>query len=393
MDSGSDENKSKGFAGLDSMVSDVSAEVEKAAQATSPKAHRSEQPPSESSQSPAQSAPRLSPSKSSAPTVSGKSSLGWIIAGVVVLVIWVANSGTPSPSYSPPPSYSAPAPAAAPAPAYAPVPAQVPAPVQVSDEQMPPVGRDNVLSIPQIRWCKREKIRIEAIERVINNAYEHEVNRFNAKVNNYNSRCGEFRYRRGNVEQVDRELTSERASIESKAKSEWVRNSLGLKDGTVATTTKERTPSPNKQTSLPMQDSAPLADSLSYEERGSIESACSTEKTLHGPAAYNKCVSKKISALRSGPRNIDLSGLNYEEKESIESACSTQKTLYGPAEYNKCLSGKLSALKAGPRNVDLSGLSYSDRESIQSACSTQKTLYGPAEYNKCITQKLRQLRR
>lgn len=226
-DSRSNGKKSKGFGGLDSMLSDVSEDVEKAAKAAPPKASPPEPPPSEPSTSPAQPEPRLAPAVSSPPPGAGKSGLGWVIAGVVVLVIWIANSGSgnksqPSPSYSPPPSYSATAPAA---PAYAPA----PAPAQISDEQMPPVGRNNVLNIPQIRWCKRENIRIESIESIINNAYEHEVNRFNAKVGEYNSRCGEFRYHRGNVEQVDRELAPERESIATKAKSEWVRSSLGLK--------------------------------------------------------------------------------------------------------------------------------------------------------------------
>lgn len=80
----------------------------------------------------------------------------------------------------------------------------------VSDEQMPPVGRNNVLDITQIRWCRREKIRIDAIEGLINNAYEREVSTFNAKVDDYNSRCVEFRYRRGQVEQVERELVGQR---------------------------------------------------------------------------------------------------------------------------------------------------------------------------------------
>ena len=246
-DSESNGKKGKGFAGLDSMVSDVSEDVEKTAKAAPPKTPPSEPPPSQLSPQPARPEPRPAPAKSSPPTGSGKSGLGWVIAGLVVLVIWIANYGSGNKSqltqsYSPPPSYSAPAPAPAPAAAPAPAPAAAP----VSDEQKPPVGRDNVLNIPQIRWCKREEIRIEAIESVINNAYEHEVDRFNAKVSDYNSRCGEFRYRRGNVEQVDRELASERESIASRAKSEWVRKSLGLKDGTAAAPRKEKPPAATK---------------------------------------------------------------------------------------------------------------------------------------------------
>jgi len=387
-DSGSNGKKGKGFAGLDSMVSDVSEDVKTAANVSPPTVSPKNLPSAAPSPQAATTESRPAPAESSSSSGSGTSSLGWVIAGIAVLVIWIANSGsgnktqTPTTS-SPTPTYSTPAPASAPA----------PVPASISDEQKPPVGRDNVLNIPQIRWCNREKVRIEAIESVINNAYEREVVNFNTKVSDYNSRCGEFRYRRGNVEQVDRELASERESIAAKAKSEWVRSSLGLKDGTTVMPKKEKSPTVNKQATAPKQESDTSTVSLSYEERESIESACSGQKTLYGPGAYNKCVSQKISALRSGPRNIDLTSLNYSEKESIESACSGQKTLYGPAEYNKCLSNKLAALKAGPRNVDLSGLNYSEKESIESACSGQKTLYGPAEYNKCLTQKLRQFKR
>ena len=187
------------------------------------KAPPPEPPLAKPSPQPAKPEPRSVPAESSPPSGSGSFGFGWVIVGVIVLVIWIANSGTgnksqPAPSYSPPPSYSSPAPAAAPAPTPAPA-------VPVSDEQKPPVGQDNVLNIPQIRWCKREKIRIEAIESVINNAYDHEVDKFNAKASDYNSRCGKFRYRRGDVEQVDRELAYERESIASKEKSEWVQGS------------------------------------------------------------------------------------------------------------------------------------------------------------------------
>jgi len=197
-----------------------------------------------------------------------------------------------------------------------------------------------VLGVAQIRYCKTEKVRIDAFENVINNAYDHEVDRFNRIVNDYNSRCGEFRYRRGDVERVERELAPMVASITSAAKSEWVRGSLGLDSPKKAPAPKT---APAVQTDRPKAEAT--MDSLSYAEKESIESACSVQKTLYGPAEYNKCVSGKLSALKAGPRNIDLSGLSYAEKESIESACSVQKTLYGPAEYNKCLTQKLRQMR------------------------------------------------
>ena len=225
-DSGSNGKKGKGFAGLDSMVSDVSEDVEKAARAAPPKAPPPEPPLTDTPAQPASPEPQPAPAKSYPSSRPWMPGIGWVIVGVIVVAIWLSNAGTGDKSqlgtsFSPPPSYSSTAPSAAPVPAPAPA-------APVADEQKPTVGQDNVLSIPQIRWCKREKIRIEAIEGVINSAYDHEVDKFNAKVSDYNSRCGKFRYRRGNVEQVDRELSSEREAIALKAKSEWVRQSLGI---------------------------------------------------------------------------------------------------------------------------------------------------------------------
>ena len=84
---------------------------------------------------------------------------------------------------------------------------------------------------------------------------------------------------------------------------------------------------------------------LSTKEQESIESACSSDKVLNGPAAYNKCLSRQLSALTPNNRRPDLSGLSTKEQESIESACSSDKVLNGPAAYNKCLSRQISLLR------------------------------------------------
>ena len=126
-DSGSNGKRGKGFAGLDSMVSDVSESVGKAAKAASPKDSAPELPPSEPPPQSSRPEPRSAPAESP-PADSRKSGLVWVIVGVTVLVIWIANSGSgtksqPAPPYSPPPSHSSP-------PAPAPAPAQVQVQVQ-----------------------------------------------------------------------------------------------------------------------------------------------------------------------------------------------------------------------------------------------------------------------
>ncbi|CAB1076205.1 hypothetical protein D1AOALGA4SA_4002 [Olavius algarvensis Delta 1 endosymbiont] len=82
--------------------------------------------------------------------------------------------------------------------------------------------------------------------------------------------------------------------------------------------------------------------------------------------------------LRAEIRRPDLSGLSYEEKSSIELACSHDKAL-GPAKYNKCLQRLLAELKNAPRRLDLSGLTDGEKYSLKLACAYEKSL-GPAKY-------------
>jgi len=94
-------------------------------------------------------------------------------------------------------------------------------------------------------------------------------------------------------------------------------------------------------------------------------------------------------SLKAETRRPDLSGLSYEEKSSIELACSYDKAL-GPAKYNKCLQRHLAELKKAPRRLDLSGLTEEERYSLELACSYEKSL-GPAKYNRCIQRQLTDL--
>lgn len=85
-------------------------------------------------------------------------------------------------------------------------------------EDKPPVGRNHILSYAQIRYCLSEKIRLDAMESLINNYSDTEVDRFNWCVNDYNSRCGEFRYRQGSLQSVHKKVEAERWSIENEGR-------------------------------------------------------------------------------------------------------------------------------------------------------------------------------
>ena len=137
---------------------------------------------------------------------------------------------------------------------------------------------------------------------------------------------------------------------------------------------------------------SPDLTGLSREERSSLESACSSAKYLNGPAAYNNCRTTQLTALRSGTSAPDLTGLGRDELSSLESACSSAKYLKGPAAYNRCRAGQLQALRTGTPSPDLTGLSREERSSLESACSSAKYLKGPAAYNSCRARQLAALR-
>ena len=75
------------------------------------------------------------------------------------------------------------------------------------DFQIPPVAEGRVLSMPELRWCVREDRRIER-ERLVPATSQVDVDRFNRRVRGYNSRCGDFRYRAGDLERARREVAA-----------------------------------------------------------------------------------------------------------------------------------------------------------------------------------------
>lgn len=436
------QDEGKGFAGLSSMVSDVDEVV-----VNTPK--QSQKAPSESA--PQQSAgnsqqAKLTQTYQAPAQPSGGSSAGKWMLGIAVVIglIWIANQSdnnrSSKPAYSPGTSSTSTAPASQPAVV------QPQAPSRPS-ESKPSVGRNNVLSTAQIRYCLAEKIRLDAAESVLNNYSDSDVNRFNGYVNDYNGRCGEFRYRQGALESARRDVDPYRSQLQAEGRSRFVRSS--------STTARSPASTQASKPSRPTPDATVLAiqrrlNELGYnagtpdglfgnktraailafqrdngiavdgnasqgllqkalgagkpthnrntiqitrEEQESLEAACSTDKYVNGPAAYRACIDRHMASLKSGVRRPDLSTLSRAEKESIEAACSTEKYVNGPADYNKCLANQLAALSRQARSPNLSRLSRSERESIEAACSTDKYVNGPAAYNNCLNSQLIDLER
>lgn len=211
----------KGFAGLSSLVSDVDTTPPPAAvpaateprdrQATSASAQREPEPAPEPTQYQTSEEPQQS---------SAESSPGLWIAGAafVIGVIWLIGQ-TSEKSLAPPPVYSPPVESAAP---HVPPPSdrQVPAGLK---ESMPPVGQGLVFSVPQIRYCIAEDIRVESARKVLDSISDDDMSRFNAMVDDYNSRCGNYRYRRGTLESAQRDVEQHRVQLQAEGMSRFAR--------------------------------------------------------------------------------------------------------------------------------------------------------------------------
>ncbi len=86
----------------------------------------------------------------------------------------------------------------------------------------PPIGTGKILSVSMIRWCLREEIRLNhfRVAATLNN----EVAIFNRYVENYNNRCGNYRYREGDLAAARRDVAKEKFTIlenASKEVHEW----------------------------------------------------------------------------------------------------------------------------------------------------------------------------
>ena len=132
------------------------------------------------------------------------SKLKWILGIGSIIVLYMMFSGGSPPkqkSVSSQSAYTATAPKTNVTP-----PQTKPAELTID---VPPVGRDNTLNLPQLRWYFREKIRIETMRDLPTT--NRAIGEFNAIVDNYNSRCGSFRYKQSLFTQAQKDIDAIRA--------------------------------------------------------------------------------------------------------------------------------------------------------------------------------------
>ena len=77
--------------------------------------------------------------------------------------------------------------------------------------ERPPIGTDRVLSLAQIRWCLRGKIRLDYLRNLTST--DEQISRFNLDIIDYNGRCSTFQYRPGTLERARREVEEQEDRI------------------------------------------------------------------------------------------------------------------------------------------------------------------------------------
>jgi hypothetical protein len=90
--------------------------------------------------------------------------------------------------------------------------------VEIPVEELPQVGRGRLFNDSQIRYCLSQKVRLSGWQTSVDSYDRTSVSGFNAKVEDYNARCGHFQYEDGALERVQTQVQSRRAALEADGK-------------------------------------------------------------------------------------------------------------------------------------------------------------------------------
>jgi TonB family protein len=90
-------------------------------------------------------------------------------------------------------------------------------------EELPPIGKGQVLSEEQIAYCLAQGIRVEAMRTLVNRYRREQVDFFNAVVAGFNARCQSYRYEGDARDNAKAQVETHRAQIEADARDSYVK--------------------------------------------------------------------------------------------------------------------------------------------------------------------------
>jgi peptidoglycan hydrolase-like protein with peptidoglycan-binding domain len=353
---------------------------------------------------------------------------GWIAAGAVVVLIVLANLDDQSsaPQIEPTPTTGLfddliPKDRPSGVESQSGTPVMRPEAAVEWNESRPPVGQDRVLTRDELRYCLAESTRIDAMEKIVNEYNQTDVDTFNRYVNDYNSRCSSFRYRQSTLDSVQREVDAVRSRLgqDGRARLRGAQgasnqqrrvadptvqavqarlNSLGYNVGAPDGIAGARTSEAIKRFQLDQGiavdgvASDRLLDQLVAVASSGVSGRQATAEPVSEPQSTPRAPIATSSPAHAGGEPAGLDPLSADEERSLESSCSSAKYTQGPAAYQACITRQLGALQSAPRGHDFSGLTDDEHRSLEAACSSAKYTQGPAAYNRCIAKQLAALR-
>jgi hypothetical protein len=296
---------------------------------------------------------------------------------------------------------------------------------------MPSAGRDQLLSLPELRWCMREDIRIEVLDTL--GARIHAA-RFNEAAGSYNRRCTRFRYRERDFAEARRDIDDARSSIVAEALAEALaltteKNKLaptgysaltkdvqellhalgytpGPVDGRYGARTRSAVESFERARGWPA--SGRISETLRKElldevrgasasmarlfeatasERAAIRAACSAEAGVSG---YNRCVEARLQRLAE-QRPPNTRAVTERESAAIEETCTRSRVLRGEAAYERCVAEQLADLAQLGEKPSLAAATAGQRSAIEDGCGSIGFFYGPAAFYRCAQVRLAEL--
>lgn len=96
-------------------------------------------------------------------------------------------------------------------PSRLPITATVAVPADPYYELKPPVGNEIFLTLEQFRYCKFNKVRLDAMDPKVSNWYA--AKQFRELIEDHNSRCAKFRYRKEDLSTINSDLAARSAEL------------------------------------------------------------------------------------------------------------------------------------------------------------------------------------
>jgi hypothetical protein len=293
--------------------------------------------------------------------------------------------------------------------------------------KMPRTGRNQILSLAELRWCMREDIRLEVLETRRGGS---DSARFQESVGGYNVRCTRFKYRGNDLTRARRDIDEARSWIVAEALAETLNaagpdelaapgysvltrdvqellRALGYApgpaDGRYGARTRAAVESFERDLSWPA--SGRISELLRKELLARVRSANASEARLFeataaerrviregcsaaaGVSGYNRCVESRLQQLAvERPPNSRV--ISEGEMAAIEETCARARTMRGEEAYEHCVAEQTADLGQLGEKPSLAAATDYERAAIEDGCRSSGFFYGPAAYYRCAQERL-----